>query len=78
MSMNGTAARARADKPSAGALMPAVSRIRAEYAEMPGLCLTLPQAQRLCGLDHEVARAALTALVELGYLKSTPLGYAKA
>jgi hypothetical protein len=77
MSMNGTAARARADKPSVGALTPAVSRIRTEYDEMPGLCLTLPQAQRLCGLDREVGHAALTALIELGYLKSTPRGYVR-
>ena len=29
----------------------AVRQIRAEYLEMPGLCLTCAQAQRLFGLD---------------------------
>jgi hypothetical protein len=28
-----------------------VARVRGEYLEMPGLRLTLPQAQRLFGLD---------------------------
>jgi hypothetical protein len=30
---------------------PLLKRIRGEYLEMPGLRLTLPQAQRLFGLD---------------------------
>jgi hypothetical protein len=30
---------------------PLLDRVRGEYLEMPGLRLTLPQAQRLFGLD---------------------------
>ena len=29
-----------------------LTRIRAEYLEMPGLRLTSEQAQRLCGAEH--------------------------
>lgn len=39
-------------------------RIRAEYMEMPGLRLTLEQAQRLCGIDRTLCKTALDALVE--------------
>jgi hypothetical protein len=28
-------------------------RVQAEYNEMPGLSVTLPQAQRLLGIDHD-------------------------
>jgi hypothetical protein len=40
-----------------------VTRIRAEYLEMPGLRLTLEQAQRLCGIERALCRAVLDALV---------------
>ncbi len=43
-------------------------RIRAEYLEMPGLCLTSEQVQRLCGLDRSVCETALDVLVESGFL----------
>src|SRR6185436_13601196 len=29
-------------------------RVRAEFEEMPGMMLTMPQASRLFGLEHEV------------------------
>ena len=29
-------------------------RVRAEFDEMPGMTLTVPQASRLFGLDHEM------------------------
>lgn len=51
-----------------------VSEVRREYADMPGLSLTLPQARRLFGLDeHEVSRV-LTSLLEAGYLTVTRAG----
>jgi hypothetical protein len=40
-----------------------IARIRAEFLEMPGLHLTLPQACRLWHLDEHACRAALGALV---------------
>ena len=45
--------------------------IRAEYWEMPGLKLTLPQAQRLWGLDPESCDTVLTDLVMTGFLART-------
>ena len=46
-----------------------IIRIRAEFREMPGLRLTLPQAHRLCGEDRRTCEAALTALVEERFLQ---------
>ena len=40
-----------------------LTRIRAEYLEMPGLRLTLAQAQRLCGIERALCMAVLDALV---------------
>ena len=37
-------------------------RIRGEYLEMPGLCLTLAQAQRLWGLDASICSGLFAAL----------------
>ncbi|MBI4485876.1 MAG: hypothetical protein HY655_07690 [Acidobacteria bacterium] len=45
-----------------------LTRIRAEYLEMPGLRLTLEQAQRLCGVERTVCKQILDALVEGGFL----------
>ena len=49
-------------------------RIRSEFHEMPGLCLTVPQAARLWNLDRETSEAALTVLVADGYLARTDDG----
>jgi hypothetical protein len=46
-------------------------RIKGEYLEMPGLCLTASQAQRLWGLDRDVCDALLGALVEAKFLSQT-------
>lgn len=43
-------------------------RVRSEFLEMPGLRLTLPQAQRLWGLDHQMCTRVLDALVEERFL----------
>ena len=45
-----------------------LERIRGEYLEMPGLRLTLLQAQRLCGVDPAVCQRVIDALVETGFL----------
>lgn len=45
-----------------------VTRIRGEYLEMPGLRLTLEQAQRLCGVERTLCKQVLDALVETKFL----------
>lgn len=52
-----------------------LEHIREEYDDMPGLCLTLPQAQRPWGLDADTCRRALATLVEAGYLRPSAFGY---
>jgi hypothetical protein len=49
----------------------AVNRVRAEFLEMPGMQLTLPQAARLCHLEPKFCEAALTALVDAKFLAKT-------
>ena len=51
-----------------------VSRIESEYREMPGLCLTAAQAQRLWGLDQATCLRVLTQLVSRRVLKRTKAG----
>lgn len=43
-------------------------RIRSEFAEMPGLTLTLVQAARLFNLEQERCERVLDSLVDLGTL----------
>jgi hypothetical protein len=43
-------------------------RIQGEYNEMPGLRLTMAQAQRLWGLDRAECDAVLGALVDTKFL----------
>ena len=49
-------------------------RVRAEYAEMPGLCLTLSQAQRLWAADRQTCEAVFRALIAQGFLRMTTKG----
>jgi hypothetical protein len=46
-------------------------RIQGEFLEMPGLRLTLLQAQRLWRLDETSCNAALRALVDARFLART-------
>ena len=55
-------------------LHPLVHRVRSEFLEMPGLQLTLPQAARLWGLDHDASRKVIDALVDGAFLRWTPQG----
>ena len=48
--------------------------IRGEYMEIPGLCLTKNQAQRLWGLDSQECGALLDALVDRRFLRRTANG----
>lgn len=47
---------------------PLVSLIRAEYLEMPGLSVTLPQAARLWNADPRQCLEVLEALTREGFL----------
>jgi hypothetical protein len=49
-------------------------RVQAEYAEMPGLSVTLPQAQRLLASDQETCAAVFAALIERRVLRRTGRG----
>lgn len=46
-----------------------LSRARGEYLEMPGLSLTLEQAQRLWALDRGTCSGVLSNLVRTGFLR---------
>jgi hypothetical protein len=46
-------------------------RVSAEYREMPGLSLTLPQAARLFSIDASCCEQILGALVERGVLATS-------
>jgi hypothetical protein len=51
-----------------------IDRIRAEFIEMPGLTLTLPQAQRLWNVDATACQRMLDALVATHFLRITVTG----
>jgi hypothetical protein len=48
-----------------------INRVRADFVEMPGLELTLPQAVRLWNVAAEDCRVVLDALADSGFLKWT-------
>ncbi len=53
-------------------------RVYGEFAEMPGLQLTLGQAKRLWGLDERTCVQILDCLVDCRFLYRTATGYARA
>ncbi len=46
-------------------------RVRAEFLEMPGLKLTIAQAQRLWGVDRSTCEALIEELTETRFLART-------
>ena len=48
--------------------------IRAEYLEIPGLCLTQSQAERFWRLDTLTCEALLSALTDVKFLRRTDRG----
>jgi hypothetical protein len=50
-------------------------RLRAEFLEMPGLCLKLNQVQRLCGVERTICRRALDMLVDEAFLRAKEDGH---
>jgi hypothetical protein len=59
---------------SANALQELTRRVQAEYAEMPGLCVTLSQAQRLWAIDRQTCESVFRSLVSRGFLRVTTDG----
>src|SRR6476659_613779 len=51
-----------------------LQRVEAEYREMPGLSLTVPQAARLWGLDSRTCDIVLTTLLDRQVLRRTAIG----
>jgi hypothetical protein len=49
-------------------------RIEGEYREMPGLSLTVSQAERLWGLDSNTCAFILTTLIKRRILRRTTSG----
>ncbi len=54
-----------------------VGLIRAQYEEMPGLCLSRSQLQRLWLLEPSACDNVLRALVDAGFLRLAPGGYVR-
>jgi hypothetical protein len=52
-----------------------VARVRGEYAEMPGLRVSLPQACRLWQVDASTCEMVLDLLVLEGFLSKTETGF---
>lgn len=48
-----------------------IQRVRGEFLEMPGLCVTPAQARRLWGLDDASCSALLATLIETEFLFQT-------
>jgi hypothetical protein len=51
-----------------------IERVQAEYAEMPGLSVTLPQAQRLWAVDRATCEEVFSRLIRSGALRMTTKG----
>ena len=52
----------------------ALQKIQGEFIEVPGLKLTVPEAQRLWGLERDTCDALLDALVDARFLCRTSDG----
>jgi len=65
---------ARSDRPAVDSFERLARRIRNEYLEMPGLSLTLPQAERMWQLRPTDCENLLGALVDSGFLARTSGG----
>ena len=51
-----------------------MEQIQAEYAEMPGLSVTLSQAQRLWAVDQASCEEVFSRLISRGVLRRTGKG----
>ena len=57
-----------------GALRTLMQQVKAEYAEMPGLSVTLSQAQRLWAVDQPTCEEVFSRLIAKGVLRRTTKG----
>jgi DNA-binding IclR family transcriptional regulator len=57
-----------------GTAQSVLARARAEYLEMPGLRLTVPQAARLLGVDVGESQRVLRQLEETGLVRRNEQG----
>jgi hypothetical protein len=60
--------------PRAAAIRTLMEQVQAEYAEMPGLSVTLPQARRLWALDQATCEEVFSRLIAEGVLRMTAKG----
>jgi hypothetical protein len=67
----------RAASAPAARVVDLVALIRSEYDEMPGLCLTRAQVQRLWLLEPAACDSVLRAMVDAGFLRLTTRGYVR-
>jgi hypothetical protein len=51
-----------------------MDQVQAEYAEMPGLSVTLSQAQRLWAVDQQVCEEVFSRLIGSGVLRVSTKG----
>jgi len=51
-----------------------ITRVRAEYLEMPGMRLTQRQMERLCGISPQHTDEILTRLLKEKFLRRHPDG----
>ena len=58
-----------------GTIEDVLNRLRAEFLEMPGLCLTPEQVQRLCGIEPTMCQLVLDSLVDGKFLCAKPDGH---
>lgn len=49
-------------------------RVRAEFVEMPGLCVTPAQASRLWGLDRATCDVVIAQLIAAAFLRKAEGG----
>jgi hypothetical protein len=59
---------------TSGAIRSLMERVQAEYVEMPGLSVTLPQAQRLWAVDQRTCAEVFSRLIRSGTLRMTTKG----
>ena len=68
-------ANVRADLSTPGqAIGTLMEQVQAEYAEMPGLSVTLSQAQRLWAVDQSTCEDVFSRLLSRGVLRRTSRG----
>jgi hypothetical protein len=71
---NGTADLPDGIRTRRGTVRTLLEQIQAEYAEMPGLSVTLPQAQRLWGADRVACEEVFSRLISTGVVRRTAKG----